>query len=213
VSLWILQQSVQAAIDRAGNPPNWWPVSFVGAVLAVILSTWTLLGRISARFNKALDDKLGPLATQIKVQGERSDSESKRLESHFDAAIREYEDNARAEITQIANSLRAELKIAVDKHNELALAVTHNRANIDQHNRELHESKVDRAAMHREMDAVRSSLAAFDVGQQRSEEKILDAIAKTRERLETNQADLGTRTTRVEEALKYYGGGPQRQAK
>lgn len=206
--VWLLRGvgwlAAQSAIERASDSPNFWPLTFAGLILSVVLSTWTLLGRISARFDKALDAKLGPLADQIRAQGERFESETKRLETHFNAAIAEYEQNARGEITSIANSIRSELRGAIEKHNELALAVNTNRANVEQHTRELHESKVDRTGLHREMDAVRNSLAGLEGAHRRTEEKILDAIEKSRERLETKQNDLGSRTTRVEEALKFY---------
>lgn len=195
---------LQSALQDAIKAPNFWPITLAVAVLTAISTAWTLLGRISARFNSALDTKLAPLAKDIKDQGERFNKEAVRLESHFDDAIRNHEVQWRKEITSIANSLRTEIKSAVDAHNDLRVQVRENRTKVDGHDQQLHESRMDRQQLRRDLDNVARSLESFERSQEMNKDKIMGAIETSASKITDGQNNFSTRLTRVEEALKFY---------
>ena len=195
---------LQSAIQNVTSAPNFWPITATATLLGVILTAWTLLGRISARFNQALDSKLAPLTKELKEQGDRFQREASRLEGHFDDAIRSHEATWRKEITSIANSLRSEIKALNDQLSDMRGAQRENRTMIDGHGRDLQESRMDRQQIRRDLDNVSRSLEAFERSAEGGREKILHAIGDSREVIAKSQSEFSTRLTRVEEALKFY---------
>lgn len=187
-------------IQDAFKGPNFWPIALTSMLLGIILTAWTILSRISDRFNKSLDTKLQPLIEKI----ERFGTEAVRLEEHFDDAIRQVEVRNKKEITDAIISVRNEITSAMNKARDIELRAAENRTLIDTHSRELHESKVDRTQLRRDSDAQKHQLDAIEKAQDNSREKILDAIDGAKTVLGGAQGDLSTRLTRVEEALKFY---------
>lgn len=192
----MLMQGIQDTL----RAPNFWPIALTSMLLGIVLTTWTLLSRISDRFNKALDVKLEPLMTQIRHFG----TEAIRLEEHFDESIRQVEIRNKKDITEAIMSVRSEIAAAMNKARDMELRATENRTLIETHSRELHESKVDRTQLRRDSDAQKHQLDAIEKAQDNSREKILDAIDGAKTVLGSAQGDLSTRLTRVEEALKFY---------
>lgn len=195
---------LQNALTNAIQAPNFWPITLVASLLTSVATAWTLLGRISDRFNKAFDAKIGPLAKEMKDQGERLQKEAIRLEGHFDEAIRDRDDQWRKELNGISGSLREENRQILVLYNELKSQVRENRAIVDTNTRDLQESRMDRAQIRREIDALGRTLESFERAAEGGRKEILDAITNSKDALQKNQGDFSTRLTRVEEALKFY---------
>jgi hypothetical protein len=195
---------IQATVQRVSDAPQFWPLAIIGTFLTVVLSAWTLLARISARFDKALDQKLAPLAKQLQDQGERFQQEAVRLEGHFDAAIHDHETQWRKEITNIANSLRGELKQLSDQMQDGRVIMRENRTMVDNHSQQLQESRMDRQQLRRDLDNVTRSLESFERNQEANKDKIMGAIEASSGKITNGQNEFSTRLTRVEEALKFY---------
>ena len=191
-------------LQDAVKAPNFWPITLSATILTSVLTAWTLLGRISDRFNKAFDAKIGPLAQQMKDQGERLQKEAIRLEGHFDDAIRERDENWRKELNGITHSLREEHKQLQNLYTELKSQVRENRAIVDTNTRDLQESRMDRQQIRRELDTLGRTLESFERAAEGGRKEILDAISNSKDALQKNQGDFSTRLTRVEEALKFY---------
>lgn len=196
--------TLQSAFQAAVNAPSFWPITLAVAVLTAISTAWTLLGRISDRFNKALDTKLAPLVKTLTDQGEQLQKEAVRLESHFDEAIHTHELQWRKEITDIANALRKEFKVGMDMQSELRMNVRENRTLVDGHAQQLQESRMDRLQLRRDVDNVSRSLESFERNQENNKDKIMGAIETSSSKITTGQNEFSTRLTRVEEALKFY---------
>lgn len=196
----MLMQSIQDTVKA----PNFWPIALTSMLLGIILTAWTLLSRISDRFNKSLDAKLKPLVEQIQRQGEKFGTETLRIEEHFDDIIRQVESRNKTEITDAIVSVRNDITAAMNKARDIELRAAENRTLIDTHTRELHESKVDRTQLRRDSDIQQRQLDVIEKAQGDSREKILDAIDGAKSALGGAQGDLSTRLTRVEEALKFY---------
>jgi len=189
-------------MQEIGKVPNLF--SFVIAVSSAILTTWTLLGRISARFNKALDIKLAPLVKELKDQGDKFAAEANRLEKHFDAAIKEVESRGKREITDAMTSLRQEMKLVADRHHNLEMTVNTNVTRVEGNTRVLQETLMDQKQLRRDSDAQQRQLDAIEAAQEKTQEKIVEAINSAKDKLSNAQGDLSTRLTRVEEALKFW---------